>query len=528
MAKRQQWRSKLGFILAASGSAIGLGNIVFFSANAYRFGAGAFYLPYLLALLVIGIPVMIVEFGLGQHTRSAFPQALGRIAGRGGELVGWFAILNSLIITMYYVTILAWAAGMWWSALLGSLFEPSVAVEGFGMAAGEMNNPHATFFDLLSQWSTVGFVLFVWVLNILSVYRGTTSIERAVTVMVPFVWVAMILFIIRGLTLPGGVHGVYLLFTPDFQVMSDPAVWNGAFSQIFFTLSLGFGIMTAYSSYLPKGVDRTSNAVVISMMNCSFELIAGIAVFSLLFAFAMVPQASTLSMMFFIIPEAIESLPTGTKIAGVGFFTLLVLAGLSSSISLLEAGVAAVVDKFQVRRGAVLAVFATFGILGSVVFALPQVIDPELSSNGTVGLTLLDLFDHYAFNFGLVLVGLAECLLIGWAMPVSRLRETLNAHSSLKLPASFDLLIRYVIPLALFSVTLYALLDDLGVVGDGRDGSLHVYGDDYVLGGLSLAPYLAPLLWLGFTLVGGWILASRPPAARAPEPGSGDAGGEAE
>ena len=109
---RGQWGSRLGFILAASGSAIGLGNIVFFSANAYRFGGGAFYVPYLVALFVIGIPVMILEFGLGHRTGLSFPQSLNKVAGKKGEFVGWWALMNGSFITLYYITILGWVMGM--------------------------------------------------------------------------------------------------------------------------------------------------------------------------------------------------------------------------------------------------------------------------------------------------------------------------------------------------------------------------------------------------------------------------------
>jgi NSS family neurotransmitter:Na+ symporter len=121
---RGQWSSRVGFILAASGSAIGLGNIVFFSANAYKFGGGAFYLPYFIALFVIGIPIMILEFGLGHFTRRAFPESLHRLAGKKGEFVGWWALMNSSFITLYYITILGWVVGMLVGAL-GGLWQAS-------------------------------------------------------------------------------------------------------------------------------------------------------------------------------------------------------------------------------------------------------------------------------------------------------------------------------------------------------------------------------------------------------------------
>ena len=508
MAQRQQWKSKLGFILAAAGSAIGLGNIVFFSANAYRYGAGAFYLPYLLALLLCGIPVMMLEFGLGKRFQASFPIALGRVAGKGGETLGWFAILNALIITMYYSTILAWTAGMWWFSATGSLFESSVAVPGFGLQKGEIPNPTASFFDLVSSWKAVGLAIFIWMLNYLGVARGTQTIERVVRWMVPFIWIVMILFIIRGMTLEGGIHGAYMLFTPQFDVMASPHVWNGAFSQIFFTLSLGFGIMTAYASYLPRDTDHTTSAIVVSSMNCSFEMIAGIAIFSLLFAYAVVPEASTLGMMFFLVPQAIGSLPTGVQFLGAAFFTLLLAAGLTSSTSLLESVISSLRDKFQRPRKQLLLVMVTIGMLGSAIFALPHVIDPALANNGTLGLSVVDLADHYTFSYGLMIVGFLECVMIGWLLPAKRLREELNASSHIQLGAWFDVLIRWILPGILGFIILWTALTDIGILGD--DSFPTLYGLAIGTEWMTLLPVLTPVVWLVGTLGVGILLSRRP------------------
>lgn len=498
----------MGFILAAAGSAIGLGNIVFFSANAYRFGAGAFYLPYLFALLVCGIPLMMMEFGLGKRFQASFPIALGRVGGRVGELVGWFAIFNALMITMYYSAILAWTAGMWWLSATGSLFEASVAVPAFKLAVGDMPNPAASFFQMTSSWSCLFLVAFIWVLNYLGLARGTRSIEVVVRWMVPFIWVVMLLFILRGLTLDGGIHGAFLLFKPEFDVMASPRVWNGAFSQIFFTLSLGFGIMTAYASYLPRDSDHTSNAFVVSLMNCSFEMIAGLAIFSLLFAFALTPQASTLGMMFFVVPKAIGALPGGVQLLGAGFFTLLMAAGITSSISLVESVISALTDKFGTPRPRLLLIVITLGTLGSMAFALPHVIDPNLDSNGTLGLSVLDLVDHYTFSYGLLIVGFVECLLVGWGMPVSRLREELNASSNIQLGVWFDWLIKLVLPLILGAIIVTTALTDLGVLG--ADAFPAVYGQKMELGLFAFLPVIIPGIWLLFTLGTGLYLSRLP------------------
>ncbi len=493
---RGVWKSKLGFILAASGSAIGLGNIVFFSANAYRFGAGAFYIPYLIALFVLGIPVMMLELGVGHHYRRAFPEAMYMAAGVKGEWVGWFGLLNAAVITMYYITILAWVLGTLIGAF-GSLWQAS-AVPAFGLEAGTLSNSMSYFFNMISRYDTVFYVLIVWLLNGIVVWWGTKSIERVVKVFVPLMWLFMIVLIVRGLTLENGSNGLYLLFTPDFEVMKNPQVWQGAFSQIFFTLSLGFGIMATYASYLPKDSDQTSNAFTISFLNCSFEFIAGIAIFALLFCFAIVPNASTLSMTFFVIPEGLGAFPVGVKLFGILFYTLLLTAGLTSSVSLVEALGSGVIDRFGLRRRPVVIIVCILGAIGSVIFALPKVIDPTLANDGTLGLTLLDLFDHWAFSYGLLICGFLECVFVGWVLGADKLRKSINKTSRYQLNISFDIMIKYVIPIVILVILGYAINTE------ASDGG--VYGHDFVMGEQSNMHILVLVSWIIFTVGGALIL----------------------
>lgn len=489
---RGRW-TRAGFILAASGSAIGLGNIVFFPGNAYRFGGGAFYLPYFIALLVVGVPMMILELGLGHLTRRGLPESLARAAGKRGEIAGWWAILNTGVISMYYVTILGWVLGMALGSL-GGLWEERQPVPGF--AAGSLPNPYGFFFNMLASWKPVVFVALVWLANALIVRRGTAGIEKAVKVFVPAMWILMAVLVVRGLSLDGGLQGVGYLFTPDFSVMKDVAVWQGAFCQIFFTLSVGFGVMTAYSSYLPRDSDQTSNALLISCLNCGFEYLAGFGIFSILFAMVIVPQASTISMSFFTVPQGIAGLPGGpmmVTVFGVLFFVLLLFAGLSSSVSMVESLTSSLVDKFRISRSRAIVAVCLGGALGSTVFALPQVVDPALVDNGTLGLTLLDLTDHWAFSYGLLIVGLSECLLLGWLFGVRRIRESVNATSVWRLGPWFDVLIRFVIPVAILVIL---------VTSAWRELSGRIYGSSYIENFSPPWPWLAflpnaiPLLWL--------------------------------
>ena len=506
-ADRGQWKSRLGFVLAASGSAIGLGNIVVFGANAYKFGGGAFYLPYLIALLLVGIPVMILEFTIGHQSRKAFPQTLGMMAGKAGEFVGWWALLNALIITMYYVTLLGWVLGML-VASCGSLWEASLPTPNY--APESLSNPLASFFNLLASPTAMIFVAAVWLANIVICARGTKSIEAAVKVFVPTMWAMMVVLIVRGLTLDGGVDGVYYLFNPDFSAMKEPEVWRGAFKQIFFSLTLGFGILTAYASYLPRKADTVNFAAQTSLMNCSFEYIAGFAIFSMLFAFAVVPKASTLSMTFFILPAGIAQLPHGAMVFGFLFFLLLLMAGLSSSVSLIEGVVSASIDKFRLPRGVVLAAVLVVGLAGSAAFALPTVIDKGLNGNGTLGLTLLDLFDNKASGYGLLIVGLLETLVIGWVYGTKRLIENINSTSNLRLGIGFAILVRFVIPAILGVPLVPAALEEFGTEGTGLYGQSAVDPKTIDQQGWEWIAVAVPSIWIAFTTLGAIALTILP------------------
>jgi NSS family neurotransmitter:Na+ symporter len=487
---RGGWGTKIGFILAASGSAIGLGNIVFFSSNAYKFGGGAFYIPYLIALFLMGIPVMILELGLGRVTQRSLPNALFSLTGRRGELAGWFCVFNAAIIFMYYITILGWVVGMWVGSF-GELWNTGV-VEKF--TTGPLSNSMTYFFNMISEANPIFYVILVWLFNALIVMKGAKSIEAVVKIFVPLMWLMMIVLIIRGLTLPNGIQGVFYLFTPDFSVMSDPSVWRGAFSQMFFTLSLGMGVMVAYASYLPKKSDDMQNATTISLMNCSFEFIAGLAIFSLLFTFAIAPRGGSISMIFFVVPEGITRFPVMVKFFGFLFFTLLLVAGLTSSVSGVEGTILSLIDKFGLsRRRSIILVFI-IGLAGSILFALPRVIDPNLEFDGTLGFTLIDFFDHWAFSYGLLIVGLLELILLGWLCDIDKLITFINEAARIKLGTRFKVLVRYILPLVILLILI------MGVVDEVKDG---MFGWNYETGNFRGLYLYAFFGWLIFTIGGG-------------------------
>ncbi len=505
-APRGAWKSRLGFILAASGSAIGLGNIVFFASNAYQYGGGAFYLPYFLALFVLGLPVMIVEFSLGTRTGRSFPVAMREVVGKKGEYAGWWTTSSALFITTYYITILGWALAMLFGAFGGLLTDPAVAP--FTPLLEPTDGPDATvyFFGLIATWWPMLSVAAVWVLTVLILWRGTKTIEAAVRVFVPLMWLFMIGLIVRGLTLPGGLDGVLYLFTPNFDAIWDVNVWQGAFAQMFFSLSLGLGTMTAYASYLPRDADQVNNSLVVSFMNCGFEYIAGIAIFAMLFALSVIPAGGTLSLSFFVIPQGIAAFPFGVKLFGVAFFFLLVIAGITSAVSLVEGVASPLIDKLGISRRRALAMVMAPGIVGSLALALPYIVDPDLNSNGVLGFTMLDIVDHWVFRYSLLIGGLVECLLIGWVMGAANLRAFINEHSKFRLGPWFDWMVKLVIPAVLATVIGFTLYDDL-------TGGL--YGSDYTIDGFEWLPVAIPVFWVVATLAASFVLTNRPTRTRA-------------
>jgi NSS family neurotransmitter:Na+ symporter len=518
-AKRGAWNSKLGFVLAASGSAIGLGNIVFFTSNAYQYGGGAFYLPYFVALFTLGIPVMILELGLGTLTGRSFPNALRQVGGRRAEMLGWWAIAAQFIITAYYVVIIAWAVSMMVGSL-GNLFRPGVSAP-FDPFRVPSTRPSAVtyFFHLVSTgWPLVALAA-VWAINLFALRGGARTIEAMVRVFVPLMWVFMIGLIIRGLTLDGGLDGVLYLFTPAPEGIANAAVWRGAFAQMFFSLSLGLGVMTTYASYLPKKADQVANAFTISFLNCGFEYIAGVAIFALLFVFSLNPAGTTLSLSFFVVPQGIAAFPWGVRFFGFLFFLLVTAAGLTSSVSLIEGMVSAIIDKFGLSRGRALLVVSIPCALVSCLFVLPQIVDPGLAGNGTLGLTLLDLVDHWVFSYALITVGFVETLILGWVLGADKLRAAVNEHSRIPLGRWYEPFIRWGAPALLGVILVWSLA--------GEFTGETLYGGSTTPAGLKWLTVFIPLACLAGTVLVATILTRAAGKADEAPAGRGGAGGAA-
>ena len=420
-----RWGTRTGFLLAAVGSAIGLGNIWRFPYVAYSNGGGAFFVPYLFALLTAGIPLLAMEYAMGHRWRGSAPLVFRRMHRRS-EWIGWWQVAVGFVISSYYCVVLAWAAAYAWYS--------------FGTRWGDDPGTffQETFLRVTPEPGQIGGLvpavviplLLVWAITLGINYSGVSGgIERSVRIMIPALVLSFLVLVVRAITLPGAAQGLDALFTPDFSALTDSSVWIAAYGQIFFTLSIAFAIMITFASYLPRRADLNENAVIAAFSNSSFELLAGIGVFAAIGFTASqtgvpVGEAATdgVGLAFVAFPGIINQLPGLNSLFGVVFFGSLVLAGLSSLISIVEVFVSALRDKFGLSRHAAVTLGGGTCAAVSLVYATQG------------GLYLLDTADNFINSFGITLTGLAEVIVVAWVLrKLNTLREHANTLSEIRL-----------------------------------------------------------------------------------------------
>lgn len=438
--KREQWGSRAGFILAAVGSAIGLGNIWRFPYMAYENGGGAFFIPYLFAMITAGIPFMILEFSMGQKYKGSAPKTLAKIHERF-EWLGWFQVGVAFCIAVYYVAVVGWAISYFvlsfnqgWGQDTNAFF--------FSEYLGLGDNSPTNLGSI--QWQIALVMTVAWAITYAAIVGGVKAgIERMSKIMMPILFILVLALIARMIFLPGALDGVNYMFKPDFSKIWDVKVWAAAYGQIFFTLSIGFSIMLAYSSYLPEKSDITNNAFMTVLINCGFSILAGIMIFSVLGYMAQVQGkaltdvvSAGVGLAFVTLPQAINLLPAPYILGPVLFFAL-VVAGLSSLISILEAVVSSVMDKFHWSRKKSANIVLGAGFIISMAFA----------TNG--GLLLLDLIDHFTNNIGIMAGCFIEILLMTWLVKIADVRQYVNEISDFTIGTWFDVCLRFITPVIL-------------------------------------------------------------------------------
>jgi NSS family neurotransmitter:Na+ symporter len=452
MAKQEFWNSRFAFIMAAVGSAVGLGNVWRFPYVCYDNGGGAFLIPFFVAIFTAGIPLLILEFSVGHWARGTPPKAFKKV-GEKWEWAGWLAVLIPFIVAIYYVVIMAWcfsymiySIDLRWGTHAESFFLSFLGDTGSPLVFGGISLP--VLLGLIAVWFCIFFIL----------YKGVGRIGKVVALTVPIPTILLIILTIRGLTLPGALEGISYYLTPDFSKLGDVHVWLAAYAQVFFSFSLAQGIMITYASFLKKKSDITNNAFIVALADAGTSFLAGFAVFSVVGYLAMKQnigidalggQIAGPNLTFITYPTAISLLPFAAAFFGSIFFIALLTFGIDSAFSMIEPIAASANYKWRISKAKATATMCIFGFLLSLIFA----------TGG--GLYLLEILDHFIANFGLVTIGLLECVIFGWMFKIKQLRDHANKTSEILLGRWWDILIKIIIPIILVILLVAAIVNNV-------------------------------------------------------------------
>ncbi len=436
--QRDQWGSKIGFIMAAAGSAIGLGNLWKFPYMAGQNGGGAFVFVYFAILILVGFTLMLAEIIIGRNTQLSAVGAYKKLNAKWSWL-GGIGVLAGFMILSFYSVVGGWTINYIVKSVTGGLASSDPAVLG-GLFEQLIANPtepiiyHALFMIL-----TLGIV------------KGGISggIEKATKILMPGLFIMMFIIMIRALTLNGAMAGVEFLLAPDFSKINGGVIL-AALGQVFFSLSLGMGTMITYGSYLSKNEDLVVSSISIPLLDTAIALLAGLTILPAVFAFGFDPGQGP-GLLFVTLPAVFAQMPLGTLFALI-FFVLVLFAALTSSISLLEVNVAYVVDEFNWDRKK--ATFVMSGLIFLVGVAASLSMGPWADINIIGGRNIFDSLDFVASNILLPLGGMFMCIFIGWIWGLENaIKEASNnGKLAFKLAPFWGFLVKWVAPIAIFIV----------------------------------------------------------------------------
>jgi len=497
---KESWGSRVGLVLAMAGNAVGLGNFLRFPARAVDNGGGAFIIPYLVSFLLMGVPLLWVEWAIGRHggkyghhSAPGMMDALG--GGRWWKYIGVFGIFTNLVVAAYYSYLESWTLGYVWYSLTGAFsgLQPGEVSAFFNNYVGTTNGsffnfpPAAVFFFLI----TLG--LNVWILS-----RGLSKgVEIAAKIGMPMLILFGIFLAIRALTLDAGEHGAVndaivglnYLWTPQFDSLSNPRVWIEAAGQIFFTLSVGMGSIHCYAAYLREKDDIALNASSAGWMNEFVEVVLGgsivipIAVAYFSMEWIQTPGNVGLTMAFRTMPNLFQNWgPFFAALSGLAWFGLLFFAGITSSLAMGQPVMAFMQDEFKYtrKRSALVFGFLTF------LLALPTIFFFGYGAFGE--------YDDWVGSYSLVIFAMFEIIAFAWVFGIDKGWAEINRGADIKVPLFFKFVIKYITPVFITAVFVGSLVSPAGGDWAAAFGKLF-QGEGWPLDAGSL---LGKILHVGF------------------------------
>lgn len=439
LPERESFRSSFGLLAAAIGSAVGLGNIWRFPYITGKYGGAAFLLVYLLSAAVIGIPVMLAEFIIGREGKKDAVGSYKELApGTGWYSSGVLGVLAAFMILSFYSVIAGWTLEYLVKAITNQFAGKDVAT----IDAMFTNFTSDPIKPVLWQ------LLFMGITGVIVATGVEEGIEKVSKILIPLLLVIVVILDIRAITLPGGKAGLSFLFKPDFSELTTEGVL-AALSHSFFSLSLGMGIIITYGSYIGEKEDLGNSAFKITIADTVIALLAGIAIFPVVFAFGIAPDSGA-GLIFITLPNVFPDLPGGYFFA-ILFFALVAVAALTSTISLLEVVVAYGIERFNIsRKTSTIISFILITILG--IFA--SLSNGPLLNDFFFGRNLFEFLDYLTANYFLTIAAFISSLFVGWKMDkrIVESQLTNNGTISAKYLNVFRFVIKYITPILIIIV----------------------------------------------------------------------------
>ena len=439
MSQQNQWDSSVAFIFAMIGAAVGLGNIWRFSYVVYSNGGGSFFIPYLIAIAIMGIPFLILEYGVGFTFKESFSTIMRKINPKF-EMIAWILVIFVFIVTIYYMVILSWDL-----VYLGSSFTFSWGTDAayyfVNTVGGSSNLDNASFLLIPTTIGVVILWIVLWFIAHRNVDKGIGKVSK---VLIPALFVIMGAIIVYALTLPGAGIGIDTLLTPDWSKLADVNIWLAAFAQIIFSLSMGQAIALTYASYLPEDSKLINNVFIVVASNSLFEVCTAFGVFSILGYMSSttgMPMVQLITegtgLIFIVFPMIFNIMgPIGRIIAPLLFLAIL-FAGITSALGFLEPMLNTTSDKLGWSRK------KTATLLSIVGCAVSLLLTSGISSY------LVGIIDTFVNEFGiLILIGI-QCIIFAWFYGVDKLMPALNGKSIVDVGRTWKFVIKYLLPCVL-------------------------------------------------------------------------------
>ena len=465
---REKWSSRSAFIMAAIGSAVGLGNAWRFPGLAAKYGGGAFLFVYLIAMLVVGIPLLMMEIAVSRRTRKGAPGSM-RALNKKTEGVGWLAVSNGIGISIYYAAVFAWVILMF------------IMSYKFAGMTGDTKAASSLWADtIMTTWTTSGFtsvswpvlgcLVIAWALCYICIRNGTTSVGKVVKFTVSLPVICLVIMAVRGIMLPGAGAGLAKLFIPEWTALSDSNLWIDAIGQVFYSLSTSMAIMFAYGSFLDKESNIVVDTMIIAFSDMFISVLAGVVMFTTMAGVGMLDSmsASGIATAFIIYPQAIVQISDNgifNMIFAFIFYFCLITLAIDSLFSIIEGVSTALSDKFRLNKKKTTLTICIIEGLISLIYITGA------------GVAVLDIADYFINSYTLLITGILEMVVAGWFFKTTNILDELNRNTKgFKMPSWWFIpSIKVISPVVLSGLFIWNLVNLI------RGGGIYGAKDGYSL-----------------------------------------------